>query len=263
MTIDWVTVAAQIVNFLVLVWLLHRFLYGPIIRAMDRREQRIADRLRDAAEKREQAEREAQRFEREREELEEKRAELLREAEQEADERRKQLEEEARNAIEERREAWRRQLEEEEQAFLADIRRKTAEQFCDLARKALRQLANQELENEIASVLTGRLKELEQAKLEKMAQAADETGMIEVRSGFELASGQRRQLTRLLHDRLSSDVEVNYRQVDDIACGVEIRAGGQTLRWSLDGYLDRLEEELSGALSRRNAGDRDETKAAQ
>ena len=45
MLIDWFTVAAQIVNFLILVYLLKRFLYGPLIRAMDAREKRIADEL--------------------------------------------------------------------------------------------------------------------------------------------------------------------------------------------------------------------------
>jgi F-type H+-transporting ATPase subunit b len=54
MQIDWLTVIAQIVNFLILVWLLKRFLYHPVITAMDRREQRIAERLQ-LAEQREQA----------------------------------------------------------------------------------------------------------------------------------------------------------------------------------------------------------------
>ena len=51
MSVNWFTVAAQVVNFLILVWLLHRFLYGPIIAAMDRRERRIAERLQDAQRK--------------------------------------------------------------------------------------------------------------------------------------------------------------------------------------------------------------------
>ena len=42
MQVDWLTVAAQIVNFLILVWLLHKFLYGPIVRAMGDREAAIA-----------------------------------------------------------------------------------------------------------------------------------------------------------------------------------------------------------------------------
>ena len=35
MLIDWFTVAAQVVNFLVLMWLLKRFLYKPIVYAID------------------------------------------------------------------------------------------------------------------------------------------------------------------------------------------------------------------------------------
>ncbi|MCH9698254.1 MAG: F0F1 ATP synthase subunit B, partial [Gammaproteobacteria bacterium] len=45
MLIDWFTVSAQIINFLILVWLLKRFLYQPILNAIDAREQRIATQL--------------------------------------------------------------------------------------------------------------------------------------------------------------------------------------------------------------------------
>ena len=45
MEINWTTFTAQIINFLVLAWLLKRFLYGPIVRAMDKREQKLAERL--------------------------------------------------------------------------------------------------------------------------------------------------------------------------------------------------------------------------
>jgi F-type H+-transporting ATPase subunit b len=45
MLIDWFTVAAQIVNFLVLVALLKHFLWGRLVRAIDEREKRIAGRL--------------------------------------------------------------------------------------------------------------------------------------------------------------------------------------------------------------------------
>ena len=43
MLIDWFTVGAQALNFLILVWLLKRFLYKPILDAIDAREKRIAD----------------------------------------------------------------------------------------------------------------------------------------------------------------------------------------------------------------------------
>ena len=43
--INWFTVVAQIVNFLILIWLLQRFLYAPITDAMARREERIQSRM--------------------------------------------------------------------------------------------------------------------------------------------------------------------------------------------------------------------------
>src|ERR1700722_5299506 len=48
MLIDWFTVGAHVLNFLVLMWLLKRFLYQPILRAIDTREKRIAAELADA-----------------------------------------------------------------------------------------------------------------------------------------------------------------------------------------------------------------------
>ena len=51
MLINWFTVVAQAINFLILVWLLKRFLYKPILQAIDEREKRIATQLADAEDK--------------------------------------------------------------------------------------------------------------------------------------------------------------------------------------------------------------------
>jgi F-type H+-transporting ATPase subunit b len=51
MNIDWFTVAAQVINFVILVLLLKRFLYRPILHAIDERENRIASDIADAREK--------------------------------------------------------------------------------------------------------------------------------------------------------------------------------------------------------------------
>ena len=56
MSIDWITVAAQILNFLVLLWLLKRYLYRPILDGIDAREREIADRLSQASDARTAAE---------------------------------------------------------------------------------------------------------------------------------------------------------------------------------------------------------------
>ena len=96
MLIDWFTVVAQAVNFLILVWLLKRFLYKPILNALDAREKRIATELANADAKMAEAGQERDEFRRKNEELNQQRSSLLNKAEDEATAERQRLLDEAR-----------------------------------------------------------------------------------------------------------------------------------------------------------------------
>ena len=48
MNFDWTTFALEAINFLILVWLLKRFLYRPILDAVARRQAAVARTLADA-----------------------------------------------------------------------------------------------------------------------------------------------------------------------------------------------------------------------
>ena len=84
MLIDWFTVAAQALNFLILVWLMKLFLYAPILHAIDAREKRIAAELADAAAKKAEAQKERDEFQRKNEEFDQQHAALLSKATDEA-----------------------------------------------------------------------------------------------------------------------------------------------------------------------------------
>ena len=58
MLINWFTVVAQAVNFLILVWLLKRFLYSHVLHAIDEREKGIANQLAEAEAKKAEAQKE-------------------------------------------------------------------------------------------------------------------------------------------------------------------------------------------------------------
>ena len=98
MLIDWFTVGAQVLNFIVLVWLLKRFLYKPILDAIDAREKRIAAELADADAKKAEAQKERDEFQHKNEDFDRQRAALLSKATEEAKAERQRLLEEARQA---------------------------------------------------------------------------------------------------------------------------------------------------------------------
>lgn len=258
MTVDWLTVGAQVLNFLVLVYLLKRLLYGPIERAMARREAAIAERLRDAEQQKQDATGEAQRYREAREALEEQRERLLARAREEADELRETLAKELREETDRTRERWRVELDREQAAFLHDVRRHAAEQFETLARRALADLASAELEAEMARVLLGRLRELEEDRREALARAGAPGEPLRVRSAFELPTPVKRSVASALHDTLGREREIVYERAAEVVCGVEIRVGGVSLGWSLQSYLDELAGRLAHVAAPASAGTRQE-----
>ena len=84
MLIDWFTVVAQALNFLILVWLMKRFLYKPVLNAIDAREKRIAMELADAKSKKAEAKKDRDEFQQKNEEFDGQRAALLSKATEEA-----------------------------------------------------------------------------------------------------------------------------------------------------------------------------------
>jgi F-type H+-transporting ATPase subunit b len=245
MQIDWLTVAAQIVNFLILVWLLHRFLYGPITRAMARRENRIKSRLDDAAQEREKAEAKQRELDEKLRELEDQREQKLREAREEADELKHKLEHEARKEVDRKREAWLAEMREDRQDFVTQLREAMSEGFRDLADDALRKLADSSLTERMAAVFLERLHDLSADDAERVKEAARDEGSVKIESGQPLDADTRRKLTRAIDDMITEKVDVTYEGDVPGLVGIRLRAGSATIEWSVDEYLDRFVDRLN------------------
>src|SRR5579871_2893120 len=137
MLIDWFTVGAQAINFLILMWLLKRFLYKPILDAIDSREQKIAAELADAAAKKAEAQKEREEFQHKNEEFDQQRADLMSKAVDEVKAERQRLLDEARRAADALRTRRQDALTQEYQNLNGEISRRTSEEVFAIARKTL------------------------------------------------------------------------------------------------------------------------------
>ncbi|MBN2700773.1 MAG: hypothetical protein JXR29_04915 [Methylothermaceae bacterium] len=245
MDIDWITVSAQIVNFLILVWLLKHFLYQPIIRAMDRREQRITDQLIEARERERQADASAKRFENKIRELEDEREETLAKAKEEAEQLKQQMLDRIRQEVAETRADWQRQVLHEKKAFLDKLRREGAQAVQAIARKALGDLANAELEKQIVHAFLERLNSLDEAARKALTETSEPAQIV---SSFELDPDLRQRLSQALNASLDDDIEVRFARSGDLMCGIKLNRGGQQLGWNLDQYLDDLANRIEALI---------------
>jgi len=242
MQIDWITVTAQIVNFLVLVWLLKRFLYQPVMGAMDRREARIAQRLKDAAGREEAAEDARRRFERKEGELDTMRERLLDDARAQATEEKKRHLEQARSEIARAREQWQRQAAEEKAEFLARLRRTAAQSVSAIARQVLADLADADLEHQVAAVLIVRLHDADDDLVREFAR---QDGPVTIASSVDISAQVREQLERALEELFDRPVEVEYDHSETVLFGIEVTCGGRRISWSAAEYMELLEARLS------------------
>jgi F-type H+-transporting ATPase subunit b len=251
MEIDWLTVAAQVVNFLILVWLLRHFLYGPVTAAMARREERIRTRIEDSREREQQAEAERERLHQRLAHLEERREAILAQAREEAEGERRTLLDSAREESDAARRRWQEQARREREDFLGELRRRSAEGFQTLARRALGDLAETGLEEQMARALAARLADLDADTRQALAQG---DGPVRVTSAFPLTDAARERIGEAIAEHLRPDAEVRYGEARGLLCGIELTANDHRLGWTLGDYLDRLEASVGVELDERRAG---------
>ena len=252
MLIDWFTVGAQVLNFLILVWLLKRFLYKPILSAIDAREKKIAAELTDAATKKAEAQKARDEFQHKNEEFDQQRATLFSKAMEEAKVERQRLLDEARNAAATLNAKRMETLRSDAQQLNQAIVRRTQQEVFSIARKTLTDLATTSLEERMCDVFIRRLREMDGKTKEAFAvaiKAAPSPAL--VRSTFELPETQRAAIQNALNVAFAADVKIKFETAPDLVSGIELTTNGQKVAWSISDYLASLEKGVSELLKEK------------
>ena len=253
MLIDWFTVGAQVLNFLILVWLMRRFLYKPILNAIDAREKRIAAELADADEKKAEAQKESDEFKHKNEAFDQQRAVLLSKVTDEAQAELQRLLEEARNAADALSAKRMETLRNDAQSLNQAISRRTQQEVFAIARKALKDLATISLEECLGEVFTRRLREMDgQAKagLAEALKTASDPAL--VRSAFDLSAEQHAAIQNALNETCSAEIHIRFETAPDLISGIELTTNGQKVAWSIADYLASLEKGVDELLKEKD-----------
>jgi F-type H+-transporting ATPase subunit b len=250
MLIDWFTVGAQALNFVILVWLLKRFLYKPILDAIDAREQRIASELNDADTKKAEAQQERDEFQRKNEDFEQQRDALFNQTILDVKAERQRLLNEVNLVADalsaKRMEALRKDVLNLNQA----ISRKTQQEVFAIVRKTLTDLASTSLEERLGEVFTHRLQALDSQAKASLAEALKSTTEPAlVRSAFDLPAVQQAAIQNTLNDTFSAEIKLRFETAPDIISGIELSANGWKVAWSIADYIAGLEKNVTELLN--------------
>ncbi len=248
MIIDGYTIVFQMINFLILVFLLRHFLYGPIIEAMDARETQILQREEEAAAQRQEAEEKASMYRRKMEDLQRQEESFLERAKASVEAQKGELLEAARGEVDRRRRSWEEALERERASFVQELRRRVGQGACSIARQCLRDLADARLESLAWDLFLQRIRELSGEERSKLLEAlASDPQPVILRTAFETSEDHiealQAQLQKMLPES-GKDLTIFAETDPSLVCGLELTIGGHRVAWSIEGYLTGVEESI-------------------
>lgn len=252
MEIDLVTVAAQIFNFALLVWLLNRFLYRPIVNVISARENAVKERLQEAERLQEEARRQLAAYEAQREELDETRERYLKEAREEARRVRSDLLQQAEAEAENERRRLQEQLAAEKRELAESLQESIIRQAGDVARRLLRDMGGRDIGDGVIAALGRKMAENEEllTKIELP---------VTVRLSFEPTPEQADRVRTMIGQTLNMDLSEDDVQVvhdETLLLGAEVHYDGTVLTWHARHYVNGWEEEAVRLAAGEDGGER-------
>jgi len=250
MQINWFTVIAQIVNFIVLVWLLKLFLYKPVLTAIDEREKKIAGQIKDAEAKDAMAKKEQAEFSKKNESFDKEKKKLMDKAIAETNEEKQKLLEAARNEATELRSKLDKSLKEMQENLKHDIAQKTQHEVFAIARKTLADLATESLEEQSVTIFIKRLYDLKKEDKKKFIDAFKSgSNVILVQTAFDLPKKQQTEIKNAVNEILATETQFHCKTAAEIISGIELIANGYKISWNISEYLNSLQKDISETLN--------------
>ncbi len=254
MLIDWFTVVAQIVNFLILVALLKYFLYGRILSAMEKREQSIAERWNEAERLKQDAAGNAGAAREQLASLQAQRDQLLADARREVDDQRRQWLRQGRAEADRQHAQWAEAIRQQQDAFVRELRTRAAREVCGVAAQVLSELAGAELEAAVINTFLRKLENMDGAESDKISVSIrNSTRPVLIHSAFEIPEPLRDQLVAGVRQRFETDAEVVFENATDLTCGIAMYTDGQQVAWDVAHYLEAMESQIVAVLAEESS----------
>ncbi|HNR65078.1 MAG TPA: hypothetical protein PKJ95_02160 [Atribacterota bacterium] len=248
MIVDLFTVIVQIVNFLILLFLLKKFLFNRIINIIDERENQIGKQFAEAEQKEKDAKLELEKQRKGREKLEREWEDNLIKIKREIEAERGKMMEEARVAVNEAQGEWERAIRAQRDAFLKELRKLSCQQVFLISKKVLADLADNRLEDQLINSFIAQLEGLDgrQRQEFKRDEFKGSGGQIrknkvEINTAFPLSEEAKDLLIRKVKQLVDRDALPVFYVYPDLICGIELKTESKKIAWSMEHYLDLLE----------------------
>jgi F-type H+-transporting ATPase subunit b len=222
MKIDWWTLALQTINVIVLLWVLQRFLFKPVLAVIAQRQQATQQTMHDATAAKQRADQERAALEAERLQLTNGREQTLAAAQAEAQKARDAMMAQANEDIRQRMDAARAALQRERNEASAALQVKASALAADIARRLLERVPGQSWNRWFIEGTCDQLARLAPAELALLREDKQEAA-VKVISADALDDGDQAFVRSSLKAMLAREVPITFATDATLIAGVELR----------------------------------------
>jgi F-type H+-transporting ATPase subunit b len=246
MSFSWSTFALQAVNFLVLVWLLKRYLFKPVGAVVAERKAEIASAQAAAEAARQSAEQARKDLESRQSQIEAERQAITDKARaQVADERAKMIED-ARADIEKQKAAALKRLDEERDSAAREVIDRSIQLAIGIAQRLLQQFSAPSLEELFLDRVLNHLDHLAATERDALlGQLGRDGGQLIVATAYPLGPEAESRWRVALSQRLGEHSQIAFAVDAELIAGVELKFPHAVLRFSWRDALDDARRELN------------------
>ncbi len=249
MELDWTTFILEVLNFLVLVWLLKRFLYKPVLSAIAQRKSDIEKQVADSQALRKEAETLREQYEGRIADWERERAAARSRLIEEIGTERARLTADLRTGLEQERD----KAQALEERRLSELSRRVEEEALAqggrFAARLLSRLASAEVEMQLVQVVLEDLRTLPDHRRETLRAAlSQQEASSTVTSAYQLAPAQRDALSEALFSLVGRPISITWRQDPELKAGLHVSLGSWILSANLRDELKFFQEASVRAL---------------
>ena len=247
MGFSWVTFLAQIINLFVLVWLLKRFLYKPILNAIDRRQAFIMNKVRQAQEAKDSAERERVALTQKRLLFEQENTKRLNALTREIAALKSQQMSDLEAEMAGLRQKKKAELAQEIQSAEWEMRNAFIAQFTQLSQKVMTDLSGLAPLDQAVALFQKRIESLKKSEKNDIQKALLKQSVIYISTSAPLPGKTKKELISFTRRafKLPPKSKIQIRADASLILGVELSAGGMSVEWHLKSYLDALAHHIN------------------
>lgn len=238
MGFSWSTFVIEIVNFAVLVWILTRFLYQPVTRAIETRRRTIQEEMQNADEVKQKSEALAKQYEGRLADWEAEKSQLKAAFENELGAERARRETELRASLQREREQAQAAAQARDREESRRLRQQALRDGARFCARLLSRIASPEVEQRLVDAAIEDVRAMPAEQRASLARAFDGRAQAIVTTRYRLDDGRRAALGEALASCVGGSPELRFEQSDRLVAGLRVDLGTMTLEGNLAGELE-------------------------